>query len=535
MNYLCIMKNNIFIQIFTSCLLSVLSACGGYAQSHSQNDVLIEDDDCLSDSSTLFVPYSLPETEMMFAHANQSDSIYPVSFGFPESYSRIPGITTFRGNNFRDAAAYGFISPEEYKLHELYKFRIGAIKTWTGVGWNGQPSIVQWDSTVRQQMNIYDAKKAKENLVEVICGTLDGKVYFFDMEDGMFTREPIDIGEPIKGSVTIDLRGYPLLYVGQGVNYKGRFGYHIFSLINGQELFFINGKDTFANRGWAAFDANPLFDIENDVMILCGENGLVYSIKLNTDYDTEAGTISISPELSKYRYANGRARLGIENSPVAFQNYLFFADNSGYLQCFDLNTMQPVWMRDVTDDTDASLVLEWEAETQALGLYTGCEVDLQGNGGFCYLRKINALNGELLWEKSYSCTFHSTNGGLLATPVLGKHDISNLVIFWVAKVKGIPNTGGILVALDKTTGDIVWEKNMPRYGWSSPVAMYTEDGESYLIVCDSVGYMYLIRGATGETIDRISLGANIEASPAVFNNTIIVGTRGQLIYGIEIR
>ena len=496
----------------------------------------VEDNEVLPlDYTKIFMPYALPETEVKFEYDTQNDRIYPVFFGFPETYTDVPGITTFRGNNFRNAAACGFIAPQEQKLYELYKFRIDTIKSWTGVGWVGQPGIIKWDDSVRPHLNINDAKRGKEELVEVIYGTMDGKVYFFDLEDGKFTRPPIVIGEPIKGSVTVDPRGYPLLYVGQGVNYKGRFGYHIYSLIDGEELFFINGMDGFAKRQWGAFDANPLFDVENDMMVLCGENGLVYSIKLNTNYDKNAGTIAVEPEISKYRYANGRGRLGIENSPAAFLNYLFFADNGGYLQCLDLNAMEPVWMRDVTDDTDATIVLEWDDDTHTLSLYTGCEVDFQGVGGYSYLRKINALNGELLWEKAYPCIHHTTNGGLLATPVLGKHDISNLVIFWVAKPRNIPNTGGILVALDKATGEIVWENKMPRYGWSSPVAMYTEDGESYIIVCDAGGVMYLIRGINGEIIDNITLFGNVEASPAVYNNTIVVGTRGQYIYGIEVR
>ena len=426
--------------------------------------VCVQSQTVAHNDTVLFLPCALPETEMKFAYDIKGDTIYPASFDFPETYTSVSGITTFRGNNFRNTAAYGFVAPEESKLNVSYKFRIGSIKTWTGAGWNGQPSIVKWDSTLRRQMNIFEEKIEKEELVEVIYGTMDGKVYFFDLEDGIFTREPINIDNPIKGSVTIDPRGYPLLYVGQGVNYKGSFGYHIFSLIDGKELFFIDGMDTFAKRRWGAFDANPLFDVENDMMLLCGENGLVYSVKLNTDFDLEEGIVGIAPEMTIYRYSNGRNKLGIENSPTAFQNYMFFADNGGYLQCLDLNTMTPVWMRDVTDDTDATIVLEWEEETQSLSLYTGCEVDLQNTGGSSYLRKINAANGELLWEKSYPCLFHTTNGGLLATPVLGKHDISNLVIFWVAKLRGITNTGGILVALDKTTGEIVWEKRMTHYG-----------------------------------------------------------------------
>ena len=32
----------------------------------------------------------------------------------------------------------------------------------------------------------------------------------------------------------------------------------------------------------------------------------------------------------------------------------------------------------------------------------------------------------------------------------------------------------------------------------------------------------------------MSLGSNVEASPAVYNNMVVVGTRGGLIYGMDL-
>ena len=50
-----------------------------------------------------------------------------------------------------------------------------------------------------------------------------------------------------------------------------------------------------------------------------------------------------------------------------------------------------------------------------------------------------------------------------------------------------------------------------------------------------LGYMQLVDGQTGTILYEFSLGSNIEASPAVFENTVVVGTRGQLIYGVKIK
>jgi len=33
---------------------------------------------------------------------------------------------------------------------------------------------------------------------------LDGKIYFLDLDDGSYTRNPINVGAPLKGSVTVD-------------------------------------------------------------------------------------------------------------------------------------------------------------------------------------------------------------------------------------------------------------------------------------------------------------------------------------------
>ena len=76
---------------------------------------------------------------------------------------------------------------------------------------------------------------------------------------------------------------------------------------------------------------------------------------------------------------------------------------------------------------------------------------------------------------------------------------------------------------------------MKRYAWSSPVAVYDDQQRAYLIQCDSVGNMFLIDGATGSVLDSVFFDANIEATPAVFGNTVVVGTRGQEICGVEIQ
>ncbi len=384
-------------------------------------------------------------------------------------------------------------------------------------------------------MNIVDGKKFSNGLKEVIYAALDGKIYFLDLADGLETRPPIATGFPFKGTASIDPRGYPLLYAGQGIDeINGKpvgIGYRIFNLLDQKQIYYIEGIDKYTLRYWGAFDSCPLIDKNTDTLLLCGENSLFYKIKLNTKFDINAVKISINPEMTRYRYYSLKnLRLGIENSPAAFKDRIYFQDNEGVLQCVDINNLSPVWVRDVTDDSDSSVALDLES-SGALSLYTACETDHQGNG-YSYIRKINAADGSLIWEVKYECRYDgATNGGVLSSPLIGKNSISNLVIYSISKTVLCE---GLLIAFDKDSGKEIWRKESPHYSWSSPVDIYTDAGTGYIIFCDSGGNMYLLDGKTGRTIDKISLGGAVEGSPAVYGNMVVIGTRGMKILGVRV-
>ena len=195
-----------------------------------------------------------------------------IVFGNPETYSTLEGITTFRGNNYRNTAAYGSRKVVEKKLEIVWTSdEIPLIDgQWPGVGWTGQPLIVRWPENVRKVMNLYPEYKEKD-FVEVIQGTLGGIIYFLDLETGKPTRPSIDIGFPIKGTPTVDPRGYPILYTGMGINSlksgkTGPWKYRIFSLIDNSEIFSIPGKDPNISRTWGAFDSSGLVHAETDTL-----------------------------------------------------------------------------------------------------------------------------------------------------------------------------------------------------------------------------------------------------------------------------
>ena len=468
------------------------------------------------------------------AESYQSADTY--NFVSGSDYYALPGIPTFRGDNYRTGAAYGTAEISEKTLTKTWNRGIGSLNGWPGIGWTGQPLCVQWDAETKAIMNLYDEKKTKEDLIEVIATTLDGYIYFYDIDDGSYTRDPLWIGMGFKGTASLDPRGYPILYAGSGLTNGDKAPrMYIISLIDCSLLMERSGADNFAFRGWYAFDSSPMISGETDTLFWPGESGVLYAIKLNTVYDKAAGTLSMSPEiLAKTRYATNLNRtVGYEASAVMVGNYMYVGDNGGMFYCIDLHTMQLAWTQNVKDDVNATPVFEWDDNGDGY-LYVATSTEHTGNCSYIY--KINASTGEIIWSKLYDDVAYDydVSGGALSSPVLGKKgtNLEGMIICSVAKTPSA--WSGTLVALDTQSGEVIWEKTLSTYAWSSPVGIYTDDGTGYLVLGDASGYIYLIDGLTGEILYTESLGSNIEASPVVFNNQLVVGTRGCQVWGIEI-
>ena len=491
----------------------------------------------------------------------------PIDFADPLFYQDVPGVLTFRGNNFRNAPTFGTISGPATTLTQVWDyFGVGSryssagTYTWSGTGWSGQPAIVQWDADVRQMMNLYEEKRAKDGLKEVIVAAMDGKIYFFDLDDGKLTRDPINIEATVKGSVAVDPRGYPLLYVGQGDSNhpNGEFGFRIFNLINQSEIYYQNALDSRAYRqGWGACDSSPIISKDTDTLIFPNENGIIYTMKLNTNFDKANRTISISPELADYAYRmpeTNEDSIGIESSMAIYKNYGFACDNGGNLFCIDLNTMEMQWIRLLEDDSDLTPAIS--EENGVPYLYIGTEVDHQKDEldylGDAYTYKIDAMTGSVVWKTAHPSYTHNgvrrtddVNGGLLASPIIGKGKISDLVLFAYSMTNGVWS-GNQIVAYDKVTGTKKWVYSMNHYSWSSPIDIYDKDGNPFIVIFDSIGQVHLVDGITGERITYIHVvsrpgtaneytgNQNFESSPAAFDDMIVVGSRYGAVFGIKI-
>lgn len=466
-----------------------------------------------------------------------------IMFGDSQDFYPLPGVSTFRGDNYRNNAAYGTAEVTNGTLSKIWTKSIGSLNGWPGTGWTGQALVVKWDEETKQIMNLYDEKKAKEDLVEVIHATLDGKVYFYDLDDGSYTRKPINLGMNFKGAGSLDPRGYPILYVGAG-DYIGNNPPKIFivSLIDGKILYKRNGPDSMNLRYWGCLDSSPVVHGDSDTLFYPCENGMIYSIKLNTQYDKAAGTLTMEPEMvAKTRYKTASSNVynhwvGFESSAAIVDHYMYISENDGMFFCIDLNTMDLVWAQDTKDDSNSTPAFEWGEDGNGY-LYTAPSLHwtAKDGKGTISIYKLDAQTGEIVWEVPFDVfTVKNLSGGVQASPVLGKKgtELEGLVIYTVARTRGI--NAGTLVALDTETGEIVWLAKLEHYCWSSPTAIYGEDGKAHIVVGDYAGN-FMLYNAKGERVFVLNLGGNIEASPVVYNDMIVVGTRRQRVYGIKIK
>lgn len=474
----------------------------------------------------------------------------PINMQGGDLYTYYPGgVFTFRGDGMRGNASFGTADMPLEELSILWQTELGGLRTSDsgtlyGLGWTGQPAIVKWAVEVRDMMNLSEEKKQVKALKEVIFAAQDGKVYFLDLNDGLPTRDPIDVGFPLKGSVAVDAIGRPIIAFGQGVSKlpgkTGDIGYYIYNLIDQTKLDFINGRKTknqlqYSTNG--AFDGTGLFDRQSDSLVIAGENGLLYTVKLNTVFDfMNARTITIDPEITYLRSKGNQddTTVSIEGSAAMYGPYAFVADKQGILRCVDTTAMKTVWAFDTGDNTDATPALDLEGE-DTLALYTGTTVfNRTRRDGNAVIRRINALTGEEAWSFKVRAKYDdSERSGVKASPVVGQGEIGNLVIFTVNKT----DEGGAMLALDKRTGEQIWKVPLPAGAVSSPVAVYATDGRARIIQADLSGRLYLVNGLTGQVISTLDLGGTIEGSPAVYNDVLVIGTSGRdnsRMYGIRI-
>jgi len=357
------------------------------------------------------------------------------------------GLTTFRGNATRSYYGQGPV-PTDPKI--LWRFpESGGLchestddegtRLWCGTGWTGQPNVVE----------------PEHGPTQVRFGAYSAAVHILNARNGKPLYEPFQTGDIIKGTVSSDPDGYPLLYTGSRDNY-----YRVLALDRGDrpvELWSLHA-DSAPNPTWNDdWDSSGL--VIDDYLLEGGENSWFYVVKLNRDYD-QRGKVTVDPEIrmmvpgydQELFSSIGDDMVSIENS-VAFdegRGVVYFANSGGLVQGWDISRVldggrkhERVFRFWTGDDTDASIVIDDEGflyVASELERFTSRSEEL----GSLFKLDPTKQRNPVVWSIDVSEIGHEGAGGLFSTPGL-----------WGDALIATSNAGEIF-AVDRETGKKAW-------------------------------------------------------------------------------
>jgi outer membrane protein assembly factor BamB len=429
------------------------------------------------------------------------------------------GLTMFRGNSTRTFYGRGPVPRRPEILWRYPRRAMCAIsyrgrgpEMWCGTGWTGQPAVVE-----------------REDGVEVIFGAYDRRIHFLDGATGRTRRPSFATGDIIKGSVTVDPDGFPLLYSGSRDNYL-----RVIALDRPRptELWRLSAYDV-PRRMWNDdWDGNPV--ILRDYLFEGGENGWFFIVKLNRRYDS-AGLVQVSPEVV-VRFPSfddrlladvGDEEVSIESSVAVFGNRVFFTNGGGAVWGLDISglrqdpaSVRPVFRYWTGDDSDPTPLVDEEGY-----LYVASELQrfTRRAAEVGQLQKLDPRRADnpRVWGLAIPPGGGLRDGGVFSTPAL------------YGRTLFVTTNSGRLLAVNRDSGTIRWELPLPPHAWSSPVVV-----DSVLIVGDCEGVLHAFDVSHVDMRPpvlwrlRIPSGACIESTPAVWNGRIYVGARDGFFYAI---
>ena len=152
---------------------------------------------------------------------------------------------------------------------------LGVTKVWCGMGWTGQPTIVE-----------------RDDRTWAIFGGYDGHIHFMDVDTGERILPDVETGDIIKGTPTIDPEGYPLVYSGSRDNLL-----RVVALDRpgvAEVLWTLDSESVQPVKWNDDWDSSPI--IIGDYMIVGSESSRFWVVKLNRSYDA-AGLVQVAPEV----------------------------------------------------------------------------------------------------------------------------------------------------------------------------------------------------------------------------------------------
>ncbi|HSJ70793.1 MAG TPA: PQQ-binding-like beta-propeller repeat protein [Acidimicrobiia bacterium] len=446
-------------------------------------------------------------------------------------WGTVEGLTMFRGNPTRTFFGTGPVpasAPEQ-----LWRYPDSPMaglspegeeeKWWYGTGWTGQPLVHERD----------------DGITELIFGAYDKQIHFLDADTGEQLRPGFDMGDIIKGTVTLDPDGYPLLYAGSR---DPRFRILALDGDEVREVWSLHAKavDGMWNDDW---DSNPV--VVDDMLYVGGENSWWFAIKLNRGYDAD-GMVTVAPEVVYQMPAwtddlfelLGRQH-SVENSTAIFEQKAYFATSGGRVVGVDLTDIEDgeaevffdFWMG---DDVDSTITVDAEGYVYVVA---HADHEKTNNTAARRVREVGQLVkldtsvpvGDPLTSISpivWSVEIPAARGqdtGAWATPALHPDGI----LF-------VATDSGNLLAITTDNGAVVWSDDVGVNAWSSPVIA---DG-ALVIAVDCFSDQSALRAydlsdplnPRAMWTHALATGGCIESTPAVWNGRIYVGSRDGFMY-----
>ena len=434
----------------------------------------------------------------------------PKGFGKPYPNAAIEGLLTFRGNPSRSYHGAGPVPrtlptvllrfPDEPMCRT--SSNLGETKVWCGMGWTGQPLIAE-----------------REERRWAIFGGYDGNIHFMDALTGERILPDVETGDIIKGTPTLDPDGFPLVYSGSrddllrviAIDRPGQ----------AEVLWTLDSEAVPPNLWNDDWDSSPI--VLGDYLVTGSESSRFWVIKLNRSYDRVTKQVQVAPEVvfttpvwdQEALTANGDDRASVESSVAVYRDTAYFGTSAGLIWGFDLSALRtggaPVqtFRFYTAGDNDPTPVID---DTGMLYIAGEFDRDLPRAREVGQLTKVdpsNAVN-PIVW------TFSETTrvgGGIYGTPAI----VGSSVL--------VTSDGGRVIALDRATGAMKWEMRLPGPLWASPVVV-----DDVLLVGDCDGFFHAFDVSNPDVVPpklwTIELGSCIEATPAVWDGRIYLGTRG---------
>jgi outer membrane protein assembly factor BamB len=438
----------------------------------------------------------------------------PLAYGEPWG-REVNGLLTFRGNPTRTYYGTGPVARRTPKKQWQFpeapmcgsSSEGGVARTWCGNGWTGQPAVFERDGRTW-----------------VVFGAYDYKVHFVDADTGERILPDFPTGDIIKGSVTIDPDGYPLVYVGSRDNYLRVLAIDRPEPVELWRLSANAVSPTLWNNDW---DGSPM--VLRDLLVTGGENSWFHVAKLNRGYGAD-GLVTVAPQLvfntpswdDDVLNAVGDNKMSVENSVAMLGDVAYFANSGGLLQGWDLAPLRTgtgsptrVFRYWVGDDTDASVSIDDEGF-----LYVGVEYDRQTDRG----REVGQMlkldprkpDDPLVWAVK------DTGGFEHGTWSTAGH-VDDLIIW--------PTKPGTVYGLDRATGATRWTVELPPPLMGSPAIV-----DGVWLQGDCNGFLHAFDVSDTDRQPRelwsVELGGCIEATPAVWKGRIYVGTRAGFVHAL---